>query len=1183
MSDHPSVRYPSQTPDPIQRDVLPDRRQSSENDLDRTLKNLHDELLKLPTLKCLIDQQLESALGKRFAPVSLTAISVVSHEHPVSDRHMAVLPLQQVSTRSLSETLLEHYNRGAWPRGQSREFTAPGYVSSVADIVDWENALANLSGQLDNHLERALHAFWEAPLDNGLPRRDLFIDAMGTGLRAERRQQEQERSDTTDIALTPGSPSVFKEQFKNILAKQLDNVKSVLARYRASNGALALAAAFDSALDVRALIDSRLVSLAPLGRWSQRLDPSPSEIFVEPGLRRTLAPTLETVRYQLRTLSELKTTLAAGLQKRPHLKAFIQSELATELNLAHGGNLSPDNLYINHYASALPSLGDTTQVPNRSQSLVEHFLQRLTQHTGAQAKAPNIGLFSKDADGNWSRDSNLDIAQLNTLVDKALADFLGRYLRQQRSLYSELSEPLSEAVSSGLRREAQLKVLWGALNETHLEVLDNILDSLHRDQRPGLRGFIPDAFALTLRTDAWATPVKLHNCFLLTERGGLNTEHSGTALLWTPVQGAETFHSFHAAEVELQRRLHDPVERLSLLENIARNERPAKLPSPQNHLLHHPAYPALDFELIQNGFRGTQQHSLVDKAMGDLTHAAASSYSGEHFHQHLQSCLEAHSTLPTLEKAIQSAENAALHLALPPWLASTTDSRQFALAALLDRYRQDAAQTDDFHQDIPDIRDNARAKVTGLLSRDFPAARIDPDKVTVSLTLRNAASAIKESLTDFALRHFDDIDQSSIVVRTLEGLLPRELTPERLKTLVKEATVGSHYGQILDSYLSAGELAQRRPAFGKHFFWQTLLHAFTQVIRNTLSGTAHSYIKHLLAMPDGLARKPLDGQPIHLRPLELISDAQAKADPVAGFYLIGPSPGERGPQILFTPQGPQPIFREYTDEAALLADLKDSDSLQQRVLDRLAHGRREHYARQVFSAQRAALAISDNPLRGNLFHRLYQDTTALLKDLLGRQSVQGQHPAWSNVLSWLKGGLQQGAMFMLGRLRLPLLIWQTLPQLKDAAQKAWQGRWGDAIEEFVIALGQLAVARRGWSRSSLTGLAQTETEAPIESPFPEPAWGDSRLTPGQRAVLLGHEAHEVALQDMTLNLAAGLYQDPTTGNTFAAVGGKVFQVQESHRRWRIVKDNARGPRLQQNRHKQWSFDLQGDCIEDLSQ
>lgn len=1269
--------------EPIRGLVLTDRRQSIETYFDYTLKNLHDELLNLPTLKALLNQLFESRLGKRFPQVSLTALRVINHERPIADEHTPPLPQRQVSTRLLSETLLEHYNRGGWPAGQSREFIAPGYTCSAADTSVWENTLASLSGQLYSHLESALRAFWNQPLDNGQPRRDLFIDTLGTRFRAELLQQEQDwnslspedfyplcgfypldasrlheltpytldvktdelscapanafvvrserrqhpvfffygaarlqtfeseaslltsvktllqdpvqgndlrhglslreraglkNSETVSVALAPGTPSLFKELFNTIAAKQLDNVTYVLERYRASNGALALAAAFEQALDVRALIDPRLAAHGPLGRWSHRLDLSPSEKAVTPGLRRTLTPTLDTVRYQLKTLNELKGKITTGLNRRPSLKAFIQSELSRELNLAHRGNLSPVNLYINQYASALPALGETTLVPSHSQSLVEHFLERLTQHTGALPQASHIGLFSKDVEGNWARVANLDITLLNTLVDKTLADFLGHYLRQQRSLYGELSESLSEAVTSGLRREAQLKVLHNTLSETDLELLDNILDSHRRDQRPGLRGFIPDAFALTLKTDAASVPVKLRNCFLLTERGGLDTEHSGTVLLWTPVQGAEAFHSFHAAEVELHRRLHDPVERLSLLENIARSERPANLPIPQNHPSHHRAYPALDFELIQNGFRGHQQHSLVDKALGDLTQATESTFVGEHFDQHLQSCLDSHSTVPMLEKAIRAAENAALHLALPTWLANTSDSRQFALASLLDRYRQDAATTADYHQDIPDIRDNARTKVTSLLSRDFPTARLDPDKISIALTRRNTAEVIRESLTDFALRHFDDIDHGSIIVRLLEGVLPRALTPDRLKTLVQEAAVGSHYANLLDSYLSD---RQRRPAFRQHFFWQSLLHAFSQVLQNTLSASAHGFIKHLLAMPDGLARKTLNGQRIDLRPLELISDAQSKADPVAGFYLIAPQPGEHGPRILFSPQGPQPIFREYPDEAALLADLKDSESLQQRILDRLAPERREHYAQQALTAQRAPLALADNPLRGNLFQQLYRDTTALLKDMLGRQSVQDQGSAWSNALSWLRSGLDQGETYLLGRLRLPLLIWQTLPQLRDTAEKAWQHRWSEAIEAFAISLAQLAVARRGWGRSSLAGIAHSELRKAIESPFPVPAWGNRRLTPGQQNRILEHEAHEVALEEMTLDQATGLHHEPTSGNTFAVVGGRVFQVQQEDRRWRIVKDRVRGPWLQQDRHQQWSFDLQGHCIEDL--
>ncbi len=386
------------------------------------------------------------------------------------------------------------------------------------------------------------------------------------------------------------------------------------------------------------------------------------------------------------------------------------------------------------------------------------------------------GLFSKDAGGLWARVPNLDIDQLNVIVERLLPDFLGHYLRRHRSIYGSLSTSLNEAITSGLRREAQLKEVRGALGVDDLALLDNLLDGHPRAERPGLRGFIPDAFELTYQRDSTTAPSKLHNCFLLTARGGLNSEHCGATLLWTPAQGAEPFETFHAAEVELRRRLHHPVERLSLLENLANDQRPAHPPITPAPRGNHRVYPSLGFTLIHSSLLSNRFRSLTDKALADLNHAATSGYTGKQFQQNLQSCLDSHSTVPMLERAIQAAQNTATHLALPSWLGSVSDSRQFALAALLDRYRQVAATTDDYHRGIPDLRDTARTKLRSLLSRDFPDQRLDPDRIRVWLTPRSSALPVHEELTDFALRHFDDIGQRSIEVSLALGTLPAALT-----------------------------------------------------------------------------------------------------------------------------------------------------------------------------------------------------------------------------------------------------------------------------------------------------------------------------------------------------------------------------------------------------------------------
>ncbi|WP_157384019.1 dermonecrotic toxin domain-containing protein, partial [Pseudomonas asplenii] len=876
----------------IQGVVLSDRRQAVDAYLDTTLKHLQDELLELPSLKTVINQLLDSTLGKRFPRANLKALTVISREAPGE----AGTP-GTASSRTLSETLLEQYIRGQWPSGQTHEFISPGYTAQPPDNAVWENTLATLARQLPSHLQSRLRAFWDLPLDIGKPRRQLFVDALGTRFRAELLHQEQDlneidpqdypmlcalypldsarlgaatlytvtlqtrdsaftlanafvagrdrtpsaehflygaerlqafdnrerllealrtrlrdpaqnpawlhglslreraalmTADITEVSLTASEPSIFTTLFKRILDKLLDNVAYVLERYRHSGGALALPTAFESALDIRALIAPRLVTLAQGTRWSARLDLSPSERPAVPPLLKTLRPTLDTATHQLATLEQLKRQILAGLKQRPSLKAFIQSQLSSELNRAQLHNLSADNLYINHYAAALPQVGDPDQPPSASQSVVDHVLERLRQSAGELAGV-TVGVFSKSAEGLWSRVANLDLDQLNRLVTALLPDFLGHYLRRQRSIYGGLSSALNQAIRSGLRGEVQLKQMRGALRASDLDLLEHLLDSHRRDTRPGLNGFIPDAFALTYKRDTAAAPVRLHNCFLLTAHGGLDQQHAGKALLWTPAQGAEPFDSLHGAEAELQRRLHDPVERLSLLENTTQEERPRHLPLVPRQRNHPQTYPSLGFELIHNGLQGYLFNSLIDQALADLSHATTSKYSGEHLHQHLQSCLESQTTVPMLEQAIRAARDTATHLALPPWLGATSDRGQFALAALLDRYRREAATTDDYLQGIPTLRETASVKLKSLLSRDYPDQALDPRRITVWLTPRDAALPLSEPLTDFALRHFDDISSRAISLDLAAGSLPDSLTGERARSLVKEAAIGSHY------------------------------------------------------------------------------------------------------------------------------------------------------------------------------------------------------------------------------------------------------------------------------------------------------------------------------------------------------------------------------------------------------
>ncbi|MGY2287349.1 dermonecrotic toxin domain-containing protein [Pseudomonas gingeri] len=967
---------------------------------------------------------------------------------------------------------------------------------------------------------------------------------------------------------------VFENRLDAIIAKQRDNIDYVLARYHRSNGQLALGAALDAALDIRTMISRKLQSLDTRERWSTRLDRSSDKPEPPPAKPSDAQATAQdTAQAHGHTLEILKKRLGGELAKRPDLLTFAQNALHEALIDTRRGNLVPATLYINQYPSA--SAEQQGLALSTSISLAEHLLERSVGLAPPLADRVDTGLFSRDPDGRWSRIDNLDIPTANPLVDAALQDFLPRLLRRQRTFYSQNTPLLREALTSALRYEARQRVLAGILDDSARELLEVLLDSPDSPRRKGLRGFIPDAFELTLKTAGPSLPRKLFNCFLITERGGLDPVNSGRALLWTPAGGLEAFASLPRAEVELNRRLHTPVQSLSLLENLVAAPPPAPLWANNQH-----NGMSIGFARIRNDFLTDLTDTVADKALGDLAEAASSPLPAAILQGHFQSCLLRHASLAYLEKALDATRHTRLHSALPAWLASAPASQQLALAELLDRHRQQVDAPLDYHHDIPDIRHFARTKLASLLSRDYPAARLDPDDLYLSLPDLDAPGS--HTLTDYALRHFDEIDGATATL-TSASPLPAGLTVAHLNALVREAGIGTHYAALLDSHLSHGEkgVPERRELFSLHLVWQGLEHALRQYLQHSLSAEAHGFIRHLLGMPDGVARLPLAGNDIVVYPLALLRQAWTSADRALGLYLIGRS-DNRGPLVLFSPYGEQPAFREYGNETQLMSELGRPGPLRQLVLGRLASGVRQFYGEQVFSRQTVSAVW--NAFKGNFLHRLYHDMTALLKDQLGLQDSRGHQSAWSTVVHLLGNQLHQDTRFMLGRLRMPWLIWQTLPRFKEAADKAWQGHWTVALEEFTRALAQLALAREAPTASALVELPKPAQEpvpaaAPVESPFPRwPRWGDIPLTREQQDRVLGYEARDIALNDLEHDTVPGIHTDPGTRRQYAAVGGRVFQVRSEDRRWRIVSDQEPGPWLRKDQQGQWELDLKGRLL-----
>ncbi|WP_248796766.1 dermonecrotic toxin domain-containing protein [Pseudomonas sp. MWU13-2105] len=1022
---------------------------------------------------------------------------------------------------------------------------------------------------LNHYLLQELHA---------VERRDELAETLSLSELTDLRQFPAQ---TTQLG--PLTQPVFANRLEAIIAKQLENIDYVLTRHSRSKGQLNLAAALEVALDVRQMINSKLQSINSRGDWSIRLDLSTDDQPRPSPLPGSLGSARAHAKEQWRELEILKTRLNTELTGRPGLMAFAQSALRHELIKMKRAELEPSTVYINQFESDWTE--QQAPQPITSISLVEYFLERSVGLAPPLAQAPDSGLFGHGQDGSWSRIANLDSATANQLVEAAQLGFQPRFLHEQRSIYTTISALISEALEKGLRYEAQQRVLAGTLEDSARELLESLLDSPDSPGRKGLRGFIADAFGLTLIIDEQSLAHKLFNCFLITERGGLDPLNSGSALVWTPATGLEAFESLHSAESELNRRLQTPDQRSWLLENLAA-DRPLALRSTSSP--HHGM--RIGFERIRNNFLSDRVHSVVDKALGDIALASTSPLPAASLQHQLESCLRQHASVAPLEKAMEAAQNSAFSAALPAWLASADSEAQLALGTLLDQYRQRIDEPLDYHHGIPCIGHFAWTKIHGLLIRDFPSLRLNRDAVQLSVLTPDAKNARLLALSDYALLHRDEIDNAAITLSQTSAL-PEDLTVTHLNSLIKEADIGTHYAALLDSHLSHGEsrVPERQALFNPHLIWQSLEHALRQYLRKSLSAQAHGFIKHVLGMPDGVARTLFAGSKIVVRPLELLRRAQKVADTALGLYLIG-RPDTQGPLVLYSPYDEHAAFREYPNEPTFINELGRPGALQQLVLDRISSSVRQYYTEQLFSLQ--AVSVTWNIIKGNFLHRLYNDMTALLKTQLGLQHIKGQHTAWGTVVAMLGNPLHQGARFMLGRLRIPWLIWQTLPQFKDAADNAWQGHWHLAMEEFIGALTQVALSRKAPLSSALDGrLKPTETPGkkpteppgapptPLTAPFPaQPDWGDMALTQEQQSRLLSHEVHDIALNDLEHDPSLQIYTDSASQQHYACVRGRVFRVQAEDGRWRIVGDQENGPWLRKDAQNLWDMDLKGRLL-----
>ncbi|WP_070412240.1 dermonecrotic toxin domain-containing protein [Pseudomonas lundensis] len=1000
--------------------------------------------------------------------------------------------------------------------------------------------------------------------------------------------------------------AVFEDCIHAVRAKQIRDFVYLTGQYQDRRLALA---AVDHALDVRALIDPGLLALNSRGRWDSRFLPDSNGLPLavnENGLSDVLSLKLP------KTLAQRD----ALLRQWPTPRMCARHLWVAVLNQEGQRFIDVSEVWVQVFDADESSVG---RVPQRTLTLIDALLERVTgRYPLPQNPAFLQGGIRSSVDEEIKPLKRVSGTKLLTLLDM-LAKTFDQAFRQQLSTFfytpytslapDTLARHLATLRHVMLRADLRLMVRGNHLETQDKHVISTVLTYPVSAQRPALNQFVPDVFSVFLNLGAPFSGVSLTHCLLITERGGQASESAGRAILWTPVSGFEGFASVDQCKAHLEALLLDQSLRSDLLDQVRRDEQSLI----GEHLDSRSDWAVegenqwVNFERFEEDFVYQSQEAAINTVLLDADYvcrqARDTPLTALSFENLARSLLNEGLAGLNLERHREMAETQQLELALPLWLKNASRAEQLAYANLLQRYPLAVQEKGNYLQGIPDIEDYARTELKAQLALDFPDRALDPDAIEVVLDtyvaapvavgstpsfLAAATSRDIQPLTRFALNGFNRLEGGSMFLRPVNGsALPLALDARYATRLARRLDIGRHYQALLKSTLAPESegAAQRQRQFGDQLLLQVLEQGLREKLSGSLSATAYAYLKHVIERPDGIARDPLNGVSLIIRPLELIADPGRDPDLATGLYIVGPPSGEVGPQLLWVMYSEHFSLKEYASEGQLLADLYTRESLQNVMLQRLPAFERKTYANGGFVEPHLPhysdsqllngwqtpppVALANRPILGNLFSTLYRDNYRLLLEMAGLQSKTTAQADWESFTYLMTLVVNTAVMFVPGKLSIPIVVWQALGLFREGVSASKQARWVEAVANFALSLVVLATTRRAWHsliRPVGTGVIDevgAETFARADLQFQGPAPG-----------LMPYRANDVALVDLTRDPQTQIYSNPQTGLYYVPLSAQVFRVQAWRNRWRIYLDETReGPLIKLNAQQHWEVDV----------
>lgn len=184
-------------------DAFNDLRQGLLDESADDLVGIADELLRLPSINSVLNDYLQIQLDKIYPegelePEAIHVNSFITVDE--EDEHGVNHSIQsEVSSYTLTETVLMYYRKGSWPTAQTREFRswdgleeeyARRGLPPINNVTWFEALIIRASTELQPLFEKALAQFWSSPFAGQHTRCDYFADVLAQRFAQELRSHE---------------------------------------------------------------------------------------------------------------------------------------------------------------------------------------------------------------------------------------------------------------------------------------------------------------------------------------------------------------------------------------------------------------------------------------------------------------------------------------------------------------------------------------------------------------------------------------------------------------------------------------------------------------------------------------------------------------------------------------------------------------------------------------------------------------------------------------------------------------------------------------------------------------------------------------------------------------------------------------------------------------------------------